>query len=275
METIGKVIDLGKAMRSGKSKIFSRMPGFLIRLLEKLVHQDDMNYTIHRSRHLDGIPFINDVLDGWKVDVIIKGSENLPPEGRFIFVANHPVGAIDALSFFSATGKYYKDIVSPSNELLNYIPNLRSLMLGINVFGKNSRETAQKLNELFDSNTQVLIFPAGEVSRRRKGVISDPLWQKTFVTKAIQSRRDIVPVHISGRNSELFYRVANLRTFLGIKMYLETILLPGEMMSQRGRPVTVTFGKPVSYTTLTPDKTHQEWALEIRKIVYSMIGDKQ
>ena len=109
------------------------------------------------------------------------------------------------LAFFSMIYKFFPEIITPSNELLDRIPNLRPLLLGINVFGKNTRDTAEKLNELYESDAQVMMFPSGEVSRRKKGVISDPEWQKSFITKAVQYKRDIIPVHISGRNSNTFY----------------------------------------------------------------------
>lgn len=270
MEAVEKTIDLRKAIKNSDSAFFKSLPGFVIRLLEKIVRQDDLNSTIYRSRHLDGIPFLNDVLDGWKVKLTVKGIENIPPSGRFIFVSNHPLGGMDALCFFSAAGRVHPRIISPSNQILQNIPNLQSLMVGLNVFGRQRKETAAALHKLFESDTQVLLFPAGEVSRRTKGIISDPVWQKTFITKAIEYKRDIIPVFISGRNSNLFYFIANFRTFLGIKMYLETMLLPREMMRQRGKPIIVTFGKPISYQTFTNEQTHAEWAQKVKEIVYSL-----
>jgi putative hemolysin len=274
MVEIEKVIDIEKEFRSSKSRFFSSLPGFVIRIVKRLIREDGMNETIYRSRHLDGVPFVEDVLRNWNVDVITRGVENLPESGRFIFVANHPVGAIDALSFLVIIYRAFKNVVSPSNEFLGRIPNLRSVMLGINVFGKNSKKTAAGLEELFKSDIQVMIFPSGEVSRRIKGAISDPPWQKTFVTKAIQHKRDIIPVHISGRNSNLFYFVANLRKRLGIKMYIETILLPREMMNQRNSPIILTIGKPIPYQSLTDEKAHGEWAQSVKEIVYR-IGNQQ
>jgi 1-acyl-sn-glycerol-3-phosphate acyltransferase len=269
-EDIEKTIDLEKAIREGDSSFLKSLPRFVIKLFEKIVHQDDLNATIYRSRHLQGIPFLNDILDGWKVEVIVKGIENIPASGRFILVANHPVGAMDALSIFSAFGRVHQNTISPSNQILNNIPNLRNLMLGINVFGRQKKETAAALHKLFESDSQIIIFPAGEVSRKTKGVICDPLWQKTFITKAIDYKRDIIPAHISGRNSGLFYFIANFRKFLGIRMYIETMLLPREMFKQRGKPVIVTFGKPVTWQTFTNDKTQAEWAQNVKEKVYSL-----
>jgi putative hemolysin len=272
MEEFEKTIDLEKAIMNSDSAFFKSLPKFVIRLIKKIVCEDELNAIIYRSRHLEGIPFLNDVLDGCKVEVKVKGIENIPASGRFIFVSNHPVGAMDALSFFSAASRVYSDIISPSNQILENIPNLRKLMIGLNVFGKQKKETAAALHQLFESDTQIILFPAGEVSRRIKRIIVDPVWQKTFITKAIEYKRDIIPAHISGRNSNLFYFIANLRTFLGIKMYIETALLPREMMKQRGKPVTVTFGKPISYQTFTNEMTHAEWAQKVKDVVYNLPG---
>jgi putative hemolysin len=217
-----------------------------------------------------GVPFVRDVLKYWNVSVNVHGRERLPENGRFVFAANHPVGGIDALSFFSVVGSIYPAIISPSNELLNIIPNIRPLLLGLNVFGRNSRDTAGELNRLFESDKQILIFPAGEVSRRTNGSISDITWQKSFITKAIQYKRDVVPVFISGRNSNLFYNVARIRKMLGIKMYIETILLPREMMKQHNSTVSIVFGNIVPYQTFTRELTHHEWAQYVKDEVYKL-----
>jgi putative hemolysin len=270
MEEIEKIVDIEKAIRNANNRFLKSLPGFVIRIIKRSIHQDEINATIHRSRHLKGVQFINEILYGWNMTVDIKGGENVPTTGRFVFVANHPVGAMDALAFFNVVNRFFPDAISPSNELLNHIPNIRSLILGLNVFGKNTKETAAKLQDLFESDTQILIFPSGEVSRRKKGIISDPVWQKSFITKSIQHKRDIIPFHISGRNSNLFYNVANLRTFLGIKMYVETMLLSNEMMKQRNSTVTVTIGKVIPYQTFTSEYSHPEWAQKVRSIVYSL-----
>ncbi|HLP74734.1 MAG TPA: 1-acyl-sn-glycerol-3-phosphate acyltransferase [Bacteroidales bacterium] len=265
-------IDIEAAIRSSKSKFIRSMPHFMISLIRKLIRQDEMNATLEKTGMNKGIDFVNAVLREWNIDVIIRGGENIPASGRFVFVANHPVGAMDSLAFLSMIAKYFPDVVSPSNELFGYLPQLDPLILGVNVFGKNTKETAGKLNRLFGSSTQIMIFPSGEVSRRKNGKIEDPDWQKSFITKAVEHHRDIIPVHISGRNSGLFYFVANLRKLLGIGMYVETVLLPREMMNQRGKPVILTVGKPIPWQTITTDKSHHEWAGAVKRIVYKISG---
>lgn len=266
-------IDIDKVIKNSKSGFMRSLPGFAVNIMKKLIHQDEMNATILKNNDKSGMDFVNAVLEDWKVRVIIHNKENLPETGRFVFVANHPVGAMDALSFLSMIHRFYPNVVSPSNELFGYIPQLRSLIVGVNVFGKNTKDTAEKLTTLFDSDSQVMIFPAGEVSRRKKGVISDPDWQKTFITKAVKHNRDIIPVYIKGRNSNLFYFVANFRKLLGIKMYIETALLPREMMLQRNSDVELTIGKPISWKSFTSEKTHSEWASYVKEKVYSIASE--
>lgn len=272
MEEVIKVIDVEKIIRNSKSMFIRSLPGVVVRFIKKMICQDEMNTTIHRNNKKTGVPFINDILKEWNVTIKVTGSENIPSSGRFIFVANHSVGAMDALSFLSTIYRFYPDVVSPSNELFNYIPNLQHVILGIDVFRKNTRETVEKLNRLFESEKQIMIFPSGEVSRRRKGMISDPVWQKSFISKAIQYKRDIIPVHISGRNSRLFYNVATIRNIFGIKMYIETLLLPREMMKQRNKPIRLRVGKVIPYQTFTNELSHAEWAQEVKEIVYSLSG---
>jgi putative hemolysin len=274
MEDLRKPIDIEKTIKIGDSRFLKSLPRFVIKLIIKIIGQEEMNRVIYKCHEKEGVPFINAVLDDWKVKVEVKGAENIPQSGRYIFVSNHPVGAMDALAILNMIYRCFPDIVSPSNELLNIIPNLRPLILGINVFGKNNKETARKLNELFESETQIMIFPSGEVSRRKRGKISDPVWQKSFISKAIQHKRDIIPVFINGRNSNLFYIVASLRKFLGIKMYVETLLLPREMLSQRNSTVTVNIGKPISYQTFSDEISHSEWAAKVKEIVYTIGSDK-
>jgi 1-acyl-sn-glycerol-3-phosphate acyltransferase len=270
MDEVTKIIDIKKAVRNSKSKFVRNLPGFVITKISRLVREEEMNTTIHNHRHKSGIPFVDDVLNEWNVNIEITGKENVPSAGRFVFVANHPVGGMDALSFLSAIYRFFPNVISPSNNLFNYIPNLKPVILGVNVFGTNTKETVEKFNQLFESDSQIMIFPAGLVSRRNKGIISDPVWQKTFITKAIQHKRDIIPVHISGRNSDLFYRVDRIRKFLGIKLSIEIILLPREMHKQRNSTVTLTFGKPVPWQTFTSEKSHIEWAQTMKDAVYSL-----
>jgi putative hemolysin len=136
--------------------------------------------------------------------------------------------------------------------------------------GKNPRQATEKIEQAYKSDKAILIFPAGLVSRKTDGRVQDLLWRKSFVAKAIAYHRNIVPVFINGKNSSFFYNFANLRKRLGIKVNIEMMLLPKEMFRQRDKTIEITFGKPIPYAYFTADKTHAEWALEVRNKVYSL-----
>jgi putative hemolysin len=116
----------------------------------------------------------------------------------------------------------------------------------------------------------LILFPAGLCSRKKKGKIEDLEWKKHFITKAVKHKRDIVPVHFTGRNSNFFYNLANLRVMLGIKSNIEMVYLANEMFKQKNKKIIVRFGEPISYKMFDKTLPPQAWALKVKKIVYSL-----
>lgn len=272
MEVKDKVVDIRGIMKSSKSGLFRKMPGFIINWIRKVVREDELNTSHAKYKELEGMDYVKAVLlKEFGVKVNIEGEENVEKDKKYVYIANHPVGAIDALSFLYLINKIHGKVISPSNQLFEYIPNLHSLIVGINVFAQNTKEKAKQVNNAFETDAQIMIFPAGEVSRKIDGKITDPKWQKTFVTKAVQFKRDIVPVFISGQNSKKFYRTAKIRKLFGIKMYIETILLPQEMLKQCNSEITLKIGKPISYNEIKESKqSHYEWTEKIKEYVYTL-----
>jgi putative hemolysin len=133
-------------------------------------------------------------------------------------------------------------------------------------------ESAGRLHEAYLSDIQIITFPAGLVSRSINGQIIDLEWKKNFISKAVHYHRDIVPVHCTGRNSDFFYRLANLRKMLGIKSNIEMLYLVDETYRHRNENVTVTFGPSIPYTTFDHSKTPVQWAKWVKEQVYGMVG---
>ena len=132
------------------------------------------------------------------------------------------------------------------------------------------REAARLMEEAYASDYQLLNFPAGICSRKIKGVITDLKWQKSFIVKAIQHQRDIVPCYFAGRNSSFFYNLANIRGFLGVKINLEMLYLADEMYKQKGKDIDVYFGEVIPWQTFDKSKSPQEWADMVREKTYSL-----
>jgi len=262
-------IDLEKIFRDKNPKLASLLPKFFFSYLKRVIHQVELNDAIYRNREKFGVDFIVSILKEFGVKVKSKGIENLPETGRYIIASNHPLGGLDGMALMQETGTKRKDFLFPVNDLLMNLPNLKQLFIPVNKHGSNA-ENIRLFNETFESDVLLLYFPAGLVSRKQKGKIIDLEWKKTFLSKAIQYKRDVIPVHIDGRNSDFFYNFANLRKLLRIKANIEMLYLVDEMYKQKDKTVTITFGKPVPYQIFDKRHTKVEWAGIIKQNVYAL-----
>jgi putative hemolysin len=196
------------------------------------------------------------------------GLEKIPREKGIIIVANHPLGGLDGLALINEIGKYRKDIKFLVNDILSEIEPFKPYFIPINKHGLNSRENITRLEELFESDNCIVIFPSGLVSRKKSGIVKDLEWRKTFVTKAKKHNKPIYPVYISGQNSNRFYKIAKWRSLIGIKINLEMFFLVDEMFKQKGNKIEITVGKLIEPKILGNKKNDSEWAQAIKNYVY-------
>jgi putative hemolysin len=156
----------------------------------------------------------------------------------------------------------------PSNDLLMNITQLQENFIPVNKHGGQTKENARLMEDTYASNTQMFSFPAGLCSRKKKGKIEDLEWKKNFIVKAVKHNRPIVPVFFSGRNSNFFYNLSRIRTFLRIKVNIEMLYLVDEMFKQRGQKISVIIGNPIPVETFDSSKKPSEWAGWVKKQVY-------
>ena len=263
-------IDVSEVLRSKNPSLAKVIPSFIVNYLKRIIHQDELNDFLERSANLKDIDLVEASLDFLKINYNVIGKENLPGEGRFIFVSNHPLGGLDGVIFMYELSRHYSEIKFPVNDILTNIKNLSGIFLPVNKHGSQGKEAIRVLEEAYRSDSQILYFPAGLCSRKKKGIITDLQWQKSFITKAGKHQRDIVPAFFSGRNSDFFYNLARLRTFFGIKANIEMLYLPDEMFRQRGKKITLVFGRPISWETFDNSKTPLEWAGWVKSMTYRL-----
>jgi putative hemolysin len=101
-------------------------------------------------------------------------------------------------------------------------------------------------------------------------MIRDLQWHKSFISKAIQHKRDIVPAYFSGRNSNFFYNLANIRKFLGLKANIEMLYLADEMFKQKGKEIMLVFGETIPWETFDKSKSAPEWAEWVKSKSYGL-----
>ena len=264
-----KYFDLKDIIRSKSPKMAKMLPWFLMNYLRRILHEDDLNSFVERNGEKMGIEFAKEILEEFKLNMILIGEENVPKEGRCLLAANHPLGGPDGIAFIVAVSQLRDEINFPVNDILMNIDNLKEFFIPINKHGSNA-ENIRIFNETFASDKTLLYFPAGLVSRKKKGVIEDLEWKKTFIKKSKQYKRDIIPVYIEGRNSNFFYNLANRRKKLGIKGNIEMLYLINETYKQVDKTMHIVFGEPIPWETFDRSKKDDEWATIVRKKVYAL-----
>lgn len=270
-------IDLNKILRSRIKGWKGRLiPDWFISGLEKFIHQDELNAVLDATSPSEGSEFSDRVYDYFDLTLEVEGLDNIPQHGRFIFASNHPLGGLDGIGLIKILGKKYGDdnLRFLVNDMLMNVEPLRPVFLPINKYGSQGREAARAIREAYESDRQILIFPAGLVSRLQKdGTVRDLEWQKSFVQRAIEYRRDIIPVRFTGLNRPRFYKTARWRKRLGLKINIEQAMLPAELCASRGKTFKVEFGRPVSWQSLESElKSGQSpaaVAARIRNLIYN------
>jgi putative hemolysin len=265
-----KYIDISSYIMTSNLKILKKSPGFIIKWIEKIIRQEEMNQILTKYSDYEGIDFLNKMIEEFNIRIEIEGQENLPDYKRCFFISNHPFGIIDGLVLTKIVSDRYGTLKSIGNEVFMKIPHLWPIIAAVNVFSRNSKEYLLALEEIFNSNVPITHFPAGEVSRLYGGKIQDCRWEKSYITKAVSSNRNLVPFYMYGRNSYLFYFINSFRRLLGIKINIELILLPSEMFKKRNKTIKVKIGKPISYQKFDKTFSHFEWAQKVRKHVYGL-----
>ena len=267
MNTPEKFINIKEVIRKKNPSLAKFLPGFVISLLKKLIHEDEVNRVIYDYRDFYGLDFVRCVLNDLKVTYSTEGLENIPANKRYIFASNHPLGGFDGLVLMDAIGTRFPDIRFVVNDILLNLKNFDPLFIPVNKHGRQSTEYAKKIDETYSSEVQVLYFPAGLCSRKIKGEITDMKWNKNFIQKALQYEREIVPIFFDGQNSNFFYNLANIRKKLRIKANLEMTFLVNEFFKQKGKHMRLFFGEPI---TVDKSVNYNQWTEIIREKVYSM-----
>ncbi len=266
-------VDIRELITAKNPKLARRLPNFLYRYLERILHLSEVNATIRAGRGLPGQDFARHILEEFGVTYDVRGLETLPTDGRYLFASNHPLGGLDGVVLIDAIGRALGQVYFPVNDLLLVLPQFRDIFLPVNKHGNLSQNAAERLNTAYASAAQILYFPAGLCSRRSRRGIRDLEWKPNFVGKALEYNRTIVPIHFGGRNSNFFYNLAWLRKHLGIGANIEMLYLVDEMYRQRGAHLELRFGKPIPPTELAHlGSTRKEIAATLQRMVYTLGG---
>lgn len=269
-----KTIDIKGILKSKMGRKAKLVPAPLVRWLRRIVHEDEVNQFLWEHRNEKGVTWLDSCVRYLDMDLDVHGIENLPPkdDGRlYTFVSNHPLGGCDGVALGSILGNHYDGKVRYLvNDLLMNLPGLAPLCIPINKTGNQSRHFPAMIEAGFAGSNHIIMFPAGLCSRRHNNVIRDIPWKKTFVTKSVETHRDVVPIHFGGHNSVFFYRLANLCKALGIRFNIAMLFLVDEMYKNRHKRFRIDIGKPIPWQTFDKSRTPAQWAKYVEDMVYKL-----
>ena len=102
-----KTIDIDKILRGKMGAKAKYVPGFLVSLLKRIAHQDQVNAFLWESRDKQGTEWLEECVRYLDMTLEIRGRENLPSpdDGRlYTFVSNHPLGGEDGVALGAIIG---------------------------------------------------------------------------------------------------------------------------------------------------------------------------
>lgn len=233
--------------------------------ISRLLRVPQANAFLREHGHLRGLAFVEAALEHLDARVLVDHveRERIPQHGRVLIVANHALGAIDALALLQFVGSIRRDVRIVANEVLGALGGLRDVLLPLRVFGgAAAADSVRAIDEALAREEAVIVFPAGEVSRLTPRGVRDGEWRRGFLRFASRAGAPIVPVHVGGRNSALFYAASALFKPLG------TALLPREAFARRVQRVTLRVGLPWRSGELPREPAHA--IARLRRELYAL-----
>ncbi len=180
--------------------------------------------------------------------------KRIPEKGALVITANHPYGAMEGLAILELIRRKRPDVKVLANAILARIPELRSDMFFVDLFGAplatrhNGYALRQALHWLKEGHALIL-FPAGEVASFAPKAfrVRDPAWHPSMMTLIrLTDRPDLklLPLFVPGSASLLFHLVGKIHP------RLRTLMLPHEMLRMRKRTITLRVGTPIDGNAL-------------------------
>ncbi|MFK5948337.1 MAG: lysophospholipid acyltransferase family protein, partial [Methylococcales bacterium] len=241
----------------------------LLKIIKKVLHEDDFNQVILKNQHLRGFAFLDKLLNYFQFSYQIspKSYSNIPSEGRLLIVANHPIGTLDGLALVKLIRSVRPDVRIVANKVLSYMKPLESVFLPVDVLSQNAnhKKTYKAILAVLEREEAVIIFPAGEVSRITPKGVRDGKWKTGFVKLAKKAQCPILPIHIKASNSILFYTLSSLFKPLG------TFMLVPEMFNKQGQELKFRVGSPIPYQALShTDENNKQLSQKFRRHVQNL-----
>lgn len=201
--------------------------------------------TVDEVRGFSGVEIMEWMSTKLDLDLRVSGMEYLPKTGAAIAVVNHPAGIADGVAIWDAIKTRRQDMVFFANrDAIRAAPGLADVIIPVEWVDdkrthERSKETVKQMVQAFRQKRLVVIFPSGRLAQPTwRGLIERP-WMPTAVSLAQKYGCPLVPIHLTGRNSWVYYLCYLLST------ELRDMTLFRELLNKRGYPYRVRVGEAI------------------------------
>ena len=182
------------------------------------------------------------------MDVAVTGLTHIPKRGVAVVTPNHPAGIADGIAVFDAVTRVRDDVTFFANrDAVRICPGLADYIVPVEwreeerTRGK-TRQTLRGIRQAFESERLVVVFPSGRLARPTPIGLWERPWQATAFALAQKYRAPILPMHVQGHNSLLYY----LLWFCNRE--LKDMTLFREVINKRGGSYRIAIGEPFEAT---------------------------
>ena len=221
------------------------------KVLKKYLKFDETVFVGEHIQSMSGQEAFNWLGSEYTSNCSVEGLENIPSDGRFLIVSNHPMGAADAIALYHQLYLVRNDLFFFANELFVYLLGAFHDLLAPVVWNKEkethsaNKVTLERLTVFFGDNRAGIIFPSGRLSKLTIFGLWDRPWEKTPIALAKKYNFPLIPVYVEGKNSWFFYFASYLNK------QLRDVSQLNELFNKRDVKISIKIGKPVNVSSLS------------------------
>lgn len=210
--------------------------------------------------------------DHLKLKLSVKNEERIPEKGGFILVSNHPTGIADGVAVFDLLKSRRPDLMVFANrDAVRVNPRFAEMIIPVEWRDDHksklkTRETLVLTNKAVEEGKVMILFPSGRIAYWENGRLNERPWKTSAVGLARKYNLPILPVHMTARNSGLFYWLAKWST------ELRDMTVFHELLNKKGNQFDFIIGHLIQPDQLEGDVVEVTKALE-RHTVFGLAAD--
>lgn len=225
------------------------------------------------------------MVNGLPREEAMEHFRSLLPEGPFITISNHTMGALDGISLIDFIGHLRGDYKFMVNELLGRFEPLGENLICVTPNGNSTAApTARSLSgiraakEHLEAGGCLGLFPSGAVSDLKPGKrpvihgektmleprIRDREWQMSIIRFIARAGVPVLPLRLLDGNSRFYYSLGL------IDWRLRLLRLPGELLNKSGKTLRIVAGPVIEPSRIAEIPDLQELRAFLRASVYRL-----